>query len=361
MKVVLSGYYGFHNVGDEAILLSIISALRKVNPNVEITVLSNDPDYTEKTYHVNAVNRWRIKEVMAAIKASDGLISGGGSLLQDKTGNRSVVYYSGVMLMARFLGKPFVVYAQGIGPIEKSFNQKIAKFTLSKASYLSVRDEASRLFLEKIGIKKAIEEVPDPVLGLEVTDKGSDWLNKSSYREESFLSVSVRDWPSEVDYLEKIAVALDKLAKLGYEIVFIPMHGEHDEKTSCKVVEMMQEKADVAPYDLSIEEKVTLIGHSEVLIGMRLHALIFAAVVDTPFVALSYDPKIDAFAKQCAQPIAGHVNSDNWSAEDLFTTTKEQLTHLDKYRTRLKQYSDPAKKVAQKTAQAVSDTLKRQK
>ncbi len=85
MRLVLSGYYGFYNVGDEAILQSIIESLHKENPNIELVVLSNDPDYTRKMYGVEAVDRWSIKSVYDAIKKSDGLISGGGSLLQDKT------------------------------------------------------------------------------------------------------------------------------------------------------------------------------------------------------------------------------------------------------------------------------------
>ncbi len=349
MKVVLSGYYGFHNVGDEAILFSIIEALKKANPHVEITVLSNDPDYTIKTYGVNAVNRWKLKEVSATIKQADGVISGGGSLLQDKTGNRSVIYYSGIMLLAKLHRKPFVVYAQGIGPIEKPFNQKITKFTLSKAALITVRDEASKKFLQQIGVKKEIIEVPDPVLGIEAQDGyANDWLTKSGLTEQTYISVSVRDWPSEVNYLEKIAKVLDELP---HHIVFVPMHGEHDEKTSLKVSEMMQKrKSDIAPYDFSIADKIAVIGQSELLVGMRLHALIFAAVMDTPFTAVSYDPKIDAFANLAKQPVAVHVNDGGWTEETLLEVIREQLANLPKYQKNVKSYADQAKLAAQNTA-----------
>ncbi len=346
MKIVLSGYYGFHNVGDEAILFSIIEALRKANPHVQITVLSNDPDYTKKTYQVDAVNRWKMKEVAAAIKAADGLISGGGSLLQDKTGNRSVIYYSAIMLMAKFFSTPFVVYAQGIGPITKKFNQTITKFTLAKAALITVRDKASKQFLEQIGLKKQILEVPDPVLGIKLKEDTYQRLS-----EKTNVTVSVRDWPTDTNYLQKIAKTLDKVSQLGYDVIFVPMHGEYDEKTSFKVCDMMNSKAFVAPYDLSIEEKISVIGKSDLLIGMRLHALIFAAVMDTPFTAISYDPKIEAFAKHCQQPVACHVESNTWSEEDLFKVVKQQLDHLPSYRQKLKRYADQAKLNAQNTAE----------
>lgn len=357
MKVVLSGYYGFHNVGDEAILYSIIAALRKSNEDIGITVLSNDPEYTRKTYGVEAVNRWKLKEVMAAIRESDGLISGGGSLLQDKTGNRSVIYYSGVMLIAKFVGKQFVVYAQGIGPVEKKQNQWITKYALSKASLLTVRDVASMNFLKDIGVRQEIKLVPDPVLGIEVGDRVVSWIETSGVAGKKFISVSVRDWPSTVDYLGKIAVVLDKLVIKGYAIVFIPMHGEIDEETSKKVQGMMVENSVVAPSDLSIEEKIKVIGKSELLVGMRLHALIFAAVMERPFTAISYDPKINAFAELCQQPVAAHVNEGNWSEETLLSVVTEQLNQLPEYEQKVKNYADKAKATAQQTAALAVDTF----
>lgn len=77
MRLVLSGYYGFYNVGDEAILQSIIKALHEEHPTLELVVLSNDPDYTRKMYGVEAVNRWDIRAIYKEIKRSNGLISGG--------------------------------------------------------------------------------------------------------------------------------------------------------------------------------------------------------------------------------------------------------------------------------------------
>ncbi|MGO4888784.1 polysaccharide pyruvyl transferase CsaB [Anaerobacillus sp. MEB173] len=349
MKVVLSGYYGFHNVGDEAILYSIITALRNLDEKIHITVLSNDPAYTEKTYGVAAVNRWKMKEVIAAIRESDGLISGGGSLLQDKTGNRSVIYYTGVMMIAKMVGKPFFIYAQGIGPISKGFNQKLTKFVLSKASGLTVRDEESLQFLRTIGVKKEISLVPDPVLGIELEDRTSPWFEYKAFT-KPVISVSVRDWDAKAEYKQKIATALDQLAAAGNEVVLVPMHGIHDHETSKEVTSIMKEKTHIAPHDLSIEEKIALIGKTDLLIGMRLHALIFSAVVETPFIAISYDPKIDSFANLANQPVIGHVDHDNWTSNDLFETATSHLANKSEEIAKMKQYVDVAKQQARDTA-----------
>jgi polysaccharide pyruvyl transferase CsaB len=356
MHIVLSGYYGFHNVGDEAILFSIIQALKTQHPDVEITVLSNDPEYTKKTYSVNAINRWKFKEIISLMKKADGLISGGGSLLQDITGMKSIPYYTGIIKIAQWLNKPVFIYAQGMGPINKSINKMITKSTLNKVSYLSVRDEDSMNLLKNIGVTKEISLVPDPVMGLEAQTFSNEWVAEQNFK-RPFISVSVRDWPSEADYKLKMAQALDELSRSGYDIVFIPMHGEHDNHSSKEIAAKMEEENSIAPYDAEIQAKISIIGQSELLVGMRLHALIFSAITHTPFVALSYDPKIDAFAHICSQPVAGHVTKENWSASDITGNANALLKDKSYTVTQLQQKVTPLQTAAMKTAETVISKL----
>ena len=145
MKIVISGYYGFDNVGDEAILLAMIQAFRSYDPTIEIVVLSNSPETTKSQFHVDAVNRWNIKEIFRALKDSDGLISGGGRLLQDETGVNSIIYYTGVIKMAEFLGLPVFIYAQGMGPLKRTIAKHIVKWALKKAK-ITVRDYYSAIY-----------------------------------------------------------------------------------------------------------------------------------------------------------------------------------------------------------------------
>lgn len=337
MHIVLSGYYGFDNVGDDAILLSIIQALKKWENDIEITVLSNNPTATEQTYGVKAVNRWKMKDIHQLLKTADGLISGGGSLMQDQTGMKTIPYYAGVIQIAKWLKKPVFVYAQGMGPINHSLSKLIVRKTFNKVEQITVRDKASQTLLTEIGVRKETKIVPDPVMGLNGGDFHCEWLDQESLTAESYISVSVRDWPSTIAYKEKVAHSLDQLVRQGEQIVFLPMHGEHDLKTSQEVAALMQEKSLIAPSDLSIEEKIAVIGQSQLLIGMRLHSLIFSAIYATPFIAISYDPKIDAFADIVDQPVIGHVEKDDWNGVTLFeraiamlesyTTVRENMRH----------------------------------
>ncbi|WKA57839.1 polysaccharide pyruvyl transferase CsaB [Planococcus shenhongbingii] len=356
MRIVLSGYYGFDNVGDEAILYAITQSLKEYYPKIEIVVLSNKPEKTAATYGVESVNRWNIAEVAKAIKAADGLISGGGSLLQDETGRKSIPYYSGVMKIAQFLRKPVFVYAQGMGPVTSRINKMIMKKTLQAAKLLTVRDESSKQLLKEIGIKQQIQIVPDPVMGLDASNFHSGWLDHKQFSGR-VITVSIRDWTEDLSYLEKVAEALDQLSKKGHNIVLVPMHGKHDLKTSERVTNMMIEEVHIFPYDHSIQEKMAVIKESDVLLGMRLHALIFASVGLTPFIALSYDPKIDSFASIVDQPVIGNVNERNWSSEDIVFAIEKIFADYPGEVSKLKKFVVPLQKQADDTAKRVIDLL----
>ncbi|MCT1576582.1 polysaccharide pyruvyl transferase CsaB [Oceanobacillus kimchii] len=342
MHLVISGYYGFDNAGDEAILFSIITALRKYHPSVKITVLSNNPDYTSSEYKVESVHRQQWSEVNRVIRNSDGLISGGGSLFQDVTSNRSIPYYGGIIHLARFHNKPVSVYAQGMGPIRRGWCKKMLAYTINRVQFISVRDQASKKFLESIGVHKEIHVVPDPVLGLPTPH--------IRYQSNKQICVSVRHWGIESNqaYQAKLVDCLDRLSNEGYRIIFLPMHGEKDVEASKNIQIQMRAPSEIASYVNTLQAKLEVLYHSDLLIGMRLHALIFSSISQTPFVALSYDPKIEAFSNQVNQPIAGHVEDDNWTGEELYQTVKKQLEQ-DSNHTMMKNV-DVLRKQAEQTA-----------
>ncbi|WP_281863158.1 polysaccharide pyruvyl transferase CsaB [Planomicrobium okeanokoites] len=356
MRIVLSGYYGFDNVGDEAILFAIIQSLKEYHPGVNLTVLSNNPEKTAASYKVDAVNRWNINEVRKALKESDCLISGGGSLLQDETGMKSISYYSGVMKIAQFLKKPVFIYAQGMGPVKSKINRQIMKHVLQRSEMITVRDKHSKSFLQSIGVSKPIQLVPDPVMGIDVSGFSSG-LTTGTDSNKRVISVSIRNWTEDLSYLNKVAAGLDQLADNGHEILMVPMHGKYDHETSKNVAGMMTNKVEIFPYDSSIEEKMAAVKESDVLLGMRLHALIFASVGNTPFVALSYDPKIDSFAEIVDQKVLGNVSSDDWSADDIVSSIEEILANYPKEIKKLEESVIPLQQKANDTAKQVIDFL----
>ncbi|MEW5821568.1 MAG: polysaccharide pyruvyl transferase family protein, partial [Cyanobacteriota bacterium] len=166
IKVVISGYYGFGNFGDEAILLVLVRELKKLLPGINITVLSKTPEVTSKELGVNSVDRMNFVKVIPELMSANMLISGGGSLLQDVTGPLTIYYYLIIILLASILGCKTVIYSQGIGPINRKLSKILTSLILRLPVYKTVRDLKSLEFLKTLNIES--ELTSDPVwLGLE--------------------------------------------------------------------------------------------------------------------------------------------------------------------------------------------------
>ncbi|ABO51610.1 polysaccharide pyruvyl transferase [Desulforamulus reducens MI-1] len=355
-KVVISGYYGFDNLGDEAVLFSILKTLRELQIGIRIEVLSNNPSQTAEIYRVTAANRWKLGEVYHALKDSDMLISGGGSLLQDVTGWKSLVYYLGVIWLARFLGKPVFFYAQGIGPVNTPLGRLLMRWIVNKVNYITVRDESSRQDLAEMKISRPpVEVTADPVLGLEekYVDKkiGQAILQEVGLDlsiERKMVGISVREWQGLGEYKEVVAELCDKLCRVGYQVVFLPMHSPDDLETSREVAAMMEQPAVVLEGHYSVVEMASLIANMDLLIGMRLHALILAAVMHVPPVAISYDPKIDRFMGLLGKTAATPVDRPQFA--ELWQAVEEIIYEPWQVREELMQQVEPLRQRAQASA-----------
>ena len=351
MKVVISGYYGFDNIGDEAILKSIIMALKEEDENIEITVLSSNPTETKKNYNVNAINRWSIKTIYKELKNSDGLISGGGSLLQDVTSSRNILYYTSIIGLANLINKPVFVYAQGVGPINKKLNKKIVKYFLNKVQYISLRDEDSFKLIKSIGVNIKTDIVPDPVMGLDF--KNIDCKSRGN----SYIIISVRDWCTKEAYLKKIAKSCNDISKEGISIKLLPMHGKLDEEIAKELAKMIECEVEILSHKMNIENKLKYIREAKLMIGMRLHALIFAGNVGTPMIGISYDPKIDSYLKLVNQPCIGCV-TDGIDSTELTKKSLYILKHYEKIKEELQRDTQKLKSTAKLTANKAIKTFK---
>jgi polysaccharide pyruvyl transferase CsaB len=316
-QVVISGYYGFRNSGDEAVLQSILQALEAEGNAAGITidpvVLSSDPELTSRMYGVKAVHRMKPREVWKALRSCDGLISGGGSLLQDATGWKTIPYYLAVLKLAQWLRKPTFIYAQGLGPVNRSIFFNPIVTTFAKSAYVSVRDKESANLLARMGYTKDVEVVPDPVMGLPLREQdlvnGGDLAGQagtSVAERPAVIGVSVRQWNKDGSDLKGIAQSLELVAAeypQGITLRFLPFHPPGDAEASGEVIRQL--KAAGVKGEISLisdvehpQAMLQEVASCDLLIGMRLHSLIYGASQEVPVVAISYDPKIDQFMRR---------------------------------------------------------------
>ncbi len=299
-RIVISGYYGFDNIGDEAVLYAIIGAIKQEcqGHQVEITVLSNQPEKTSKLYNVKAINRWDMRKVYKAIKQSDMLVSGGGSLLQDVTSNKTVPYYLLIIKMAQWHKKEVVFYSQGYGPVDKSYNKYLVKKVLNKISYIFVRDYNSKKELVDIGVAGAqIVVAADPVIGMEENKQARlkiEQYIETYSKDKKRVGIYLRPWKNDNKLIDKMNSLCEILEKEGLDIFFIPMHEPEDYNFLDKI-KFPNNSTYKINDKLDIHETFALTGQMDIVVGMRLHALIMATAQGIPTVGLSYDPKVNDF------------------------------------------------------------------
>ena len=310
-SIVMSGYYGYKNAGDEAILKSVHQNIIEARSDVAVTVLSSDPADTMSRFDCGAVHRFSIFRVLRAIRNCDVLISGGGSLLQDLTSTRSLRYYLFIINAARRRGKKVMIYSNGIGPVRKKGNRRKVARVVNRADVITLRDSASADELRSMGVTRGdIRITADPVFSIRRPPDSdiAQILAKYGLPEAPFLSVAIRDWPGTESFSESVAYICDKVyEQSGREIVFISMQSDADTDISQRVRDMMKNPSYIICEQLSVDDLMCIIGASDAVLGMRLHSLIFAARANVPFAGLVYDPKVSAFTDAMSMPSAGDV------------------------------------------------------
>jgi len=316
-KVVISGYYGFDNWGDEAILETASTGLTSTIPDLEITVLSGNPSKTTARYGLSAVSRTNPLHILRAIKAADMFISGGGSLLQDVTSSRSLWYYLGIIKAAVQRGKKVMLYANGIGPITRPVNRAITRRVLDRVSLITVRGPSSLESLRELGVTRpkivetadtafAVEPAPLGRVSAICAEEGLPDLTNPGTR--PFVGIVVRPWHGTGRLETMIARAADYIVeKLDYSILFLPVHQDLDFPVLERTRRTMRNESYVLKGTYSAVDIVGVLANLRWVLSMRLHPLIFAAVGGVPAIGLVYDPKVEEFLSQTEQVSLGPV------------------------------------------------------
>ncbi|MGB2923950.1 MAG: polysaccharide pyruvyl transferase CsaB [Limnothrix sp.] len=291
-KVVLCGYYGQGNAGDEALLVTLLQMLPAA---AEPIVLSHNTAVTAAAYGVKTVphKSWQTLQAIASV---EWFIWGGGSLMQDVTSLSSPIYYGGLMKFAQLLGKKTLAWAQGIGPLNSQTAQWITRVSLQSCRAVSVRDQGSSTLLDQWRIPHTI--APDPVWALTgiPLDQNLDFPRPR-------IAVNLRSHPllttEKITILSQALQILQK--KLNATIILVPFQQSQDQA----IAEQLYRELSFTKAIIKInkpQQFQSLFKQVDFMIGMRLHSLIIAASAGCPCFALSYDPKVTQLQQQCDLP-----------------------------------------------------------
>lgn len=297
MKIVISGNYGAGNFGDELILEGLLQTLHNIAEDAEITVLSNQPKATAKKYNINSLYKFpagirslinyvftgKFFKTLNAVRKCDYFIMGGGGLF-DTSKKRSILIWEMQARFAYLLKKPVIMYGQSIGEIKDDYFGKIIRKLFRKAHFVAMRDEFSKNELKKYLKGKKIYTMPDLVFNIPQTAK----IKGQEITKQNQVLFTLRDLGNSIldsRILELIQYFQDKEFA---DAILVPFQKGADEQYNKKLTNT----AKSLPFQEDREGMEKLYLESRMLVGMRLHSVLFAIRMGLPFVAISYSPKV---------------------------------------------------------------------
>ena len=301
MKYVVSGYIGFDNFGDEAIAHVLSEKLKKEGAE-KITLISSNPSKTEQLYGVSSCGMLKF---LPSLLDADVLISGGGSLLQDVTSLKSLIYYLAVIYSALILGKKVEIFSQGIGPINSKFGQFLTKFALKRVQKITVRDKKSQELLESWGIVS--ELVKDPVFEIKLPPKNI----------KGVVGVQLRSFNGVTDeFMQRLADEVsNRFSDKKIQLISL------QDKLDLEICELFSTKLKGKGINnveiisgLSVSGALETISNLEYLIAMRFHANVAGIKSGVKTLAINYDPKVEKLAIEYNLPLI-NLNDEDFSEQ----------------------------------------------
>lgn len=287
-KVLISGYIGFSNFGDDVIFAILARHLKA--KGYSITALSSNPSRTKKQFKVNTLRYKNPFDIIKGIASCDYLISGGGSLLQNSTSNLSLLYYLCIILLAKIMFKKVIIFAQGIGPINGNFWQKFTAFALSLCNLVTVRDPQSYKLLSKWKIKSRL--LCDPAWDIPVLPRES----------RGYVGIQLRSCANMHPDFIKFLVKYVGIYFSDRKIILYSFQNSQDLKVCYEFEKALKAQWPQMKYEIRSENTIKSIveGYSnlEYLIAMRFHACLLGLKYGLKVFALSYDPKVTNLAQE---------------------------------------------------------------
>jgi len=323
--ILIAGYFGFDNPGDEAILSVTLKNFKKLIPNAQFLVVSGNPIETKKIHHVNAINWTNISEITQAARKCDFIILGGGGLFHDyfkfnpddilSKNHSGISFYTTFVFLATLFDKPLIINAVGVGPLLTNNGKLYTKISFLQSNIITVRDLESKEQLKKLGINgNDVFVTTDLSFNLDKytqKNKIKKILKKEgiSKFDKPILGVCLRNWSYNLDsnvWEENLAKSLDKFLDLhDFKIMFIPFQKlksnlEDDISVAERIVSNMKHKENpvILKGHYTFDILSGIISICNFVVGMRLHSIIFSAINLIPFIGIIYDPKVKNILRQ---------------------------------------------------------------
>jgi polysaccharide pyruvyl transferase CsaB len=298
--ILLAGYFGHGNAGDELILRLLRDALGPVgDPGVRY-LSGPRPTFP------GAVPRENPRALFAALRDARALVLGGGELFQTRTSRRSLAAYLGLPVAMSLRGKPFWVFGVGIDPELPSLALRATATVLRRARGVWARDAASRAALARHGVRCALMD--DTVWALPVPP-----IEPPSPHGRRILWIP--RFPDGEGTVRRLTPLLAGLP--GFDHALLPLHPAHDDV----FVEKLRARGPAVRWDGDTPDEIPRrLAEADVVVTMRYHGLVLAALAGRPAVALAAHGKVAQLARDLGVPV---VEPRAWSVAALSAAVRD--------------------------------------
>ena len=316
-EITICGAYGRGNAGDETILAAIIQQFRQQDPDIPICVLSKDPMGAALRNDVKSIYTFSMGKVRRQLRRTRLFISGGGSLIQDVTSTRSLLYYLWTIRTAHRCGARVMLYGCGIGPVNRKLNRRLAGCVIDRCvDVITLRDPDSQNALEKLGVSHPkIYITADPTLlqGVNTAEQSAAMKQAGLDPQGKYCMFVLRRWKSVRQRLSSFAAAAEYAHRAyGMTPVFFMLEPGKDQAVTQQVLDLVRCPKIALPVIQDGATICAIISKMEIVVSMRLHALIFASGQGVPVAGIVYDPKVSSFLDYLEQ--ANYISANEVSA-----------------------------------------------
>lgn len=304
--ILIGGYFGCGNLGDDAILLGFLEGLHSIAKDIRVIALSGHPHKDRRRFGIECINRRNPIAIMLAMLRANAFLCGGGSLLQNATSNRSLFYYLHLLKLSKMLGAHPMLYAAGIGPLYGERARKETAKVLPKCDYLSLRDPDSLSAATELGIDRAkLHLGADPALIMPLPPSSRKHVIAKMHdlpTEGRILCIVLKGGNRAEDECRIVIAAARMLChRHGFFPMVALLDRVVDERASQRAASILQCSV---THLSSPKDATALFSNAILVITMRLHAMILSTTVAIPSIGIptdSADEKIMSFAKLSGQ------------------------------------------------------------
>lgn len=326
-RVVLAGWYGAANLGDELLLKVIAGWVREAGGTP--IAISTHPDYTTATMGIEAVGYGDLPAIAEALAGADLFALGGGGLFQDynefdvaslaRFPAWNVSQYAQFLFLADELGVPAIALAQGVGPLRGGEGRQVAADVFGRALGVSVRDADSARLLCEIGLQREPIVAPDPAWSWRPAAGRAISLRERypMLEDRPVLAMILRDWPFDPGWEAACVAALREAIPPNWGVLWLDFHRPPNaaetgfSEVAQRVVAQLGSRHVHVVWDgATVDEAAELLGQCDACVAMRLHGVLLAVAGGLPVVAIEYDGKVTSLDEEIGIPASQRVALD---------------------------------------------------